>query len=69
MTKSATIEQSAPRKLLKLLVGDLTPEAVQDWENACLTYFMHKEIDNKDQVKMVAFSMLDSHLHTWYCMQ
>ncbi|KAG1780964.1 hypothetical protein EV702DRAFT_939486, partial [Suillus placidus] len=49
-----------------LLAGKLTPEVAHDWENACATYFMHKEIEPKNQVKMVAFGMLDPRLHTWY---
>jgi hypothetical protein len=48
------------------LAGDLTPEVARDWENACTTYFMHKGVEAKDQVKMVAFGMLDPRLHTWY---
>ncbi|KAG1796105.1 uncharacterized protein BJ212DRAFT_1306422 [Suillus subaureus] len=36
------MEQSAPNKPPKLLVGELTPEAAHDWDNACSMYFMHK---------------------------
>ncbi|KAG2051827.1 hypothetical protein BDR06DRAFT_1060391 [Suillus hirtellus] len=67
--KSATVEQSAPNKPPKLLAGELTPEAACDWDNACSTYFMHKEVDVTNQVKMIAFSMMDPRLHTWYLMQ
>jgi hypothetical protein len=69
MTKYAVVEQSALNKLPTLKVGELTPETVRDWENACLTYFMHKEIEAKDQVKMIAFGMSDPRLHTWYLAQ
>jgi hypothetical protein len=51
MTKYAVVEQSAPNKPPTLKVGELTPETVHDWENACSTYFMHNEIEAKDQVK------------------
>ncbi|KAG1904075.1 uncharacterized protein F5891DRAFT_1185033 [Suillus fuscotomentosus] len=66
MTKSARVEQAAPSKLPKLLVGKLMPEVAHDWDNACTTYFMHKTIAATDQVKMVAFGILDAHLHIWY---
>ncbi|KAG1873150.1 hypothetical protein F4604DRAFT_1681204 [Suillus subluteus] len=69
MTKSASVEQSAPNKPPKLLAGELTPEVARDWENACSTYFMHKNINAEDQVKMIAFRMLDPCLHTWYLTQ
>ncbi|KAG0694998.1 hypothetical protein DFH29DRAFT_957276, partial [Suillus ampliporus] len=69
MTKSATVEQSAPSKPPKLSAGELTPEVAHDWDNACSTYFMHKEIEAKDQVKMIVFGMLDPCLHTWYLAQ
>ncbi|KAG1795413.1 uncharacterized protein HD556DRAFT_1472931 [Suillus plorans] len=69
MTKSASVEQSAPNKPPKLLPGKLTPEVARDWDNACSTYFMHKGVDAADQVKMIAFGMLDPRLHTWYLAQ
>lgn len=69
MTKPAMVEQSAPSKPPKLLAGELTPEVARDWDNACSTYFMHKEIIARDQVKMIAFGMLDPRLHTWYLAQ
>lgn len=69
MMKSAVVEQAAPSKPPTLLAGELTPEAARDWDNACTTYFLHKEIDEKVQVKMIAFGMLDARLHTWYLMQ
>ncbi|KAG1738916.1 uncharacterized protein EDB91DRAFT_1249091 [Suillus paluster] len=47
--KTATVDQSSPSKPPKLLVGELTPKVVCDWENACSTYFMHKEIEAKNQ--------------------
>ncbi|KAG2350852.1 hypothetical protein BDR05DRAFT_943190 [Suillus weaverae] len=69
MSKSARVKQSAPNKPPKLLAGELTPEVARDWDNACATYFMHKGIDADDQVKMIAFGMLDPRLHTWYLAQ
>ncbi|KAG1719489.1 hypothetical protein EDB19DRAFT_1784193 [Suillus lakei] len=69
MTKTATVDQSAPNKPPKLLAGEITPEVARDWKNACETYFMHKEILAVNQVKMIAFGMLDVRLHTWYLAQ
>ncbi|KAG1849853.1 hypothetical protein C8R48DRAFT_778448 [Suillus tomentosus] len=69
MTKSVRVEQAAPNKPPKLLAGELTPEVARNWDNACTTYFMHKTIAAADQVKMVAFGMLDARLHTWYLAQ
>ncbi|KIK32494.1 hypothetical protein CY34DRAFT_101398, partial [Suillus luteus UH-Slu-Lm8-n1] len=67
--KTASVDQSAPNKPPKLLAGDLTPEAARDWEDACSTYFLHKEIEDKNQVKMIASGMQDRRLHTWYLTQ
>ncbi|KAG2737936.1 hypothetical protein P692DRAFT_20760337, partial [Suillus brevipes Sb2] len=69
MTKTAVVEQSAPSKPPKLTAGEITPQVAHDWENACETYFLHKEVKAADQVKMVAFGMLDPRLHTWYLTQ
>ncbi|KAG1866134.1 hypothetical protein F4604DRAFT_1682869 [Suillus subluteus] len=69
MTKSASVEQSAPNKPPRLLAGELTPEVACDWENGCETYFMHKGINAEDQVKMIASGMLDVRLRTWYLTQ
>ncbi|KAG2740877.1 hypothetical protein P692DRAFT_201727552, partial [Suillus brevipes Sb2] len=69
MAKTASVDQSAPNKPPKLLAGDLTPEAARDWEDACSTYFLHKDVEAKNQVKMIASRMLDRRLHTWYLTQ
>ncbi|KAG2335773.1 hypothetical protein BDR05DRAFT_1006460 [Suillus weaverae] len=69
MPKTTTVDQSAPSKPPKLLAGKLTPEVARNWENTCLTYFMHKVIEEKNQVRMIAFGMLDPRLHTWYLAQ
>ncbi|KAG1775492.1 hypothetical protein EV702DRAFT_972901, partial [Suillus placidus] len=69
MTKSATVEQSAPNKPPKLTAGEITPQVTCDWENACDTYFLHKQIDTTDQVKMIASGMTDPRLRTWYLTQ
>ncbi|KAG0700148.1 hypothetical protein DFH29DRAFT_764200, partial [Suillus ampliporus] len=53
----------------KLMAGEITPQVAHNWENACETYFLHKSVDAADQVKMIAFGMLDPRLHTWYLMQ
>jgi len=69
MTKTASVEQSAVNKPPKLSAGELTPEVIHDWGNACTTYFMHKGIEATDQVKMIASGMTDPRLHTWYLTQ
>jgi hypothetical protein len=65
MTKFAVVEQNAPNKPPKLHAGELTPEAAREWDNACTTYFMHKQIDGANQVKMIVMGMVD----TWYLTQ
>ncbi|KAG1771255.1 hypothetical protein EDD22DRAFT_769326, partial [Suillus occidentalis] len=62
----AIVEQTAPSKPPKLTAGEITPQVAHDWESACETYFLHKSVDEADQVKMVASGMLDPRLHTWY---
>ncbi|KAG2129139.1 hypothetical protein DEU56DRAFT_741575, partial [Suillus clintonianus] len=69
MAKTAAVEQSAPNKPPKLTAGEITPQVAHDWENACETYFLHKSVEAADQVKMIAFGMLDPRLHTWYLTQ
>ncbi|KAG2754968.1 hypothetical protein P692DRAFT_201680044, partial [Suillus brevipes Sb2] len=69
MTKSAVVEQSAPNKPPKLSAGDITPQVACDWQNACETYFLHKAVDEADQVKMIASGMADPRLRTWYLTQ
>jgi hypothetical protein len=69
MTKYASVEQSAVNKPPKLSPGELMPEVACDWQNACLTYFMHKAIEAGDQVKMIASGMTDPRLHIWYLTQ
>ncbi|KAH7923200.1 hypothetical protein BV22DRAFT_1048325 [Leucogyrophana mollusca] len=67
MPQHTCIEQSASNKPPRLMAGDLTPGVTCDWENACETYFLHKEIPNDKQVKMVAHGMLDPCINNWYC--
>ncbi|KAG1781480.1 hypothetical protein EV702DRAFT_962403 [Suillus placidus] len=69
MAKLAVVEQSAPSKSPKLTAGELTSKAACDWDNACSTYFMHKDIEPKNQVKIIVFGMLDPRLQTWYLTQ
>ncbi|KAG3229868.1 hypothetical protein P692DRAFT_20718138, partial [Suillus brevipes Sb2] len=69
MTKSATVEQSAPNKPPKLTAGEITPQVACDWETACETYFLHKAVAAADQVKMIASGMTDPRLRTWYLNQ
>jgi hypothetical protein len=69
MTKSATVEQSAPNKPPKLTAGEITPQVACDWETACETYFLHKAVTAADQVKMIASGMTDPRLRTWYLNQ
>ncbi|KAG0706782.1 hypothetical protein DFH29DRAFT_995651 [Suillus ampliporus] len=69
MMKSTVIEQSAPNKPPKLTAGEITPQVTCDWENACDTYFLHKQVDATDQVKMIASGMADPRLRTWYLSQ
>jgi hypothetical protein len=67
--KSARVDQPTPNKPPKLTIGKLTPKVACDWENACMMYFMHKGIEDGDQVKIIAFGMQDPQLHTWYLIQ
>ncbi|KAG1735249.1 hypothetical protein EDD22DRAFT_731980, partial [Suillus occidentalis] len=69
MTKSTIVEQSTPNKPPKLTAGKITPQVACDWENACNTYFLHKQITTKDQVKMIASGMADPRLCTRYLTQ
>ncbi|KAG2142353.1 hypothetical protein DEU56DRAFT_733934, partial [Suillus clintonianus] len=69
MPKFATVDQSAPNKPPRLTPGELTPEVARDWDNACQTYFLHKDIQATNQVKMISFGMQDTRLHAWYLSQ
>ena len=49
-----------------LMTGDLSPEVVTDWEQACLCYFMHKGVDVTDRIKFVSTSFQDHIVQGWY---
>jgi len=51
MPSTAHVEQVAPNKVPILTAGSVTPAILTDWENACEQYFIHKDVEKKNQVK------------------
>ena len=49
-----------------LTSGDLSPDVVADWEQACLRYFLHKGVDVADRVEYVSVGFQDRIVQGWY---
>ena len=62
----AEYQQSVPTKPLTLSAGKVTPEQLQKWELGCRQYFFHKDVEADNQVKRVAWGLLDPRIQQWY---
>jgi hypothetical protein len=62
----AAVTQSAPNKPPTLSPGTLTPAIIMDWEAACNSYFIHKEVEETNQVKHVVGGLQDPIIWAWY---
>ena len=65
----AEYQQSAPMKPLTLSTGEVTPKQLQKWELSCRQYFFHKDVEAGNQVKHVAWGLLDLWIQQWYVIE
>ena len=65
----AEYQQSAPTKPPTLSAGEVTPEQLQKWELGCRQYFFHKDVEADNQVKRVAWGLLDPRIQQWYAIE
>ena len=61
----ASVEQSAPSKVLVLTSGDVSPTTMCQFEHTCLNYFIHKKIIVDDQVSLIMGNILDDRVGDW----
>ena len=62
----AKYQQSAPMKPPTLSASEVTPKQLQKWELSCQQYFFHKDVEANNQVKCVAWGLLDLWIQQWY---
>lgn len=61
----ATIKADSTSKPLNLTAGELNPEIICAFENACMSYFDNKNVDEKHQVQKILFGFKDPCLVEW----
>lgn len=63
---NASVIHDQPKQVPLITAGNLTPEVLRDWRNACEDYFLAKEIDEKKQVIFAATGFKDPRVRAWY---
>jgi hypothetical protein len=56
----ARVEQENPAKIPLLLQGDISPEVMREYTDACEGYFEQKEIPEDKQVRKILAGLKDS---------
>jgi hypothetical protein len=64
-TPTASVEQSAPSKVLILTSGDISPTVMRQFEHACMNYFIHKKVVPDDQVSWIISRLMDNRVTDW----
>ncbi|KAG1810476.1 uncharacterized protein HD556DRAFT_1223852, partial [Suillus plorans] len=65
-TKTARVEQASASKPPFLTAGQITPEVLRSWEMGCMQFFLHKEVQEVEKVKKIAWGMQDPIVQDWY---
>jgi len=66
-SKNAEVSHSASNKLPSLSVGNVSPEIMRQFENACRSFFCNKEgLEAKDYVTRIAGGLQDPLISDWY---
>jgi hypothetical protein len=65
-TKVAKSKQLSASKPPFLTPGQIMPEVLRAREMGCKLFFFHKEIQDEEKVKKVAWGMQDSIVQDWY---
>ena len=61
----ASVEQSVLSKVPVLMAGDILPATMQQFEHACMNYFIHKKVIMDDQVSLIMGGILDDCVGDW----
>lgn len=61
----AYVEQETASKPPTLHAGDITPEVMREFEEACHGYFETKEIEDRKQVRKILAGLKDSRIRDW----
>jgi len=61
----ASVKQSAPSKVPVLMVGDISPATMCQFEHACMNYFVHKKVITDNQVSLIIGGILDDCVGDW----
>jgi hypothetical protein len=64
-SKLASVEQESPSWIPVLLTGDVTPEILYKYKNACIGYFETKDIKGPKQVWKILASFCDTRILDW----
>jgi hypothetical protein len=64
-SKSASVEQEIPSKNPVLLKGDLTPNVMHEYEQACLSYFNTRDVKPNKQVRKILAGFRDTRIQDW----
>jgi glycerophosphoryl diester phosphodiesterase len=64
-SKSASVDQDSPSKVPLLLLGDISPLVMCEYEHACLGYFDTKDIGAEKQVRKILAGLRDTHIQDW----
>jgi hypothetical protein len=61
----ARVKQENPAKIPILMPGDVTPEVMRDYTDACNGYFEQKEIPEDKQVRKILTGLKDTRIKDW----
>ena len=62
----ASVIHSAPKQVLILTTGDITPKVIIDWFNACENYFTERDTPDDKRVAKVLGGLQDVLFKDWY---
>jgi hypothetical protein len=65
-SNTASVEQGSPSKVPILHAGDITPTVMREFEDACVSYFDHKNIAEDRQVRMISAGFKDTRIKDWF---
>ena len=66
MPTLASVIHSAPKQVPILTTGDITPEVLIDWFNACENYFTERDTPDDKRVAKVLGGLQDVLFKDWY---
>jgi hypothetical protein len=64
-SKLASVEHKSPSHVPVLLTGDVTPEILREYENACIGYFETKDIEDGNKVRKILAGLRNTRILDW----